>query len=210
MEWDATPRCFHVARGARGSTARRRSSPRGDRELSFPDPGDEGTDSRTTTRGSGTVGVSWLAWGDASSGLWLFADYRELLQAGGPRLRPRGRAGHPEARDGQQLRGRPQEPSRRRPLRVGAHRLPDGLREPGRLAGQSKTACRSSSTPARSASRGSSWRPGRGSAPTSGCRGATPGTTPSSATSSRTSTACPPSSAATGWRCRPRTWPRPG
>jgi outer membrane receptor protein involved in Fe transport len=73
-EWDATPR-FHFLVGARlNRTVEKRTA--GDRELSFPDPGDQGTDERTVTRGSGTIGVSWLAWGDASNGLWLFGDYR--------------------------------------------------------------------------------------------------------------------------------------
>lgn len=77
-EWDATPR-FHVLVGARlNHTVEKRTA--GDRELSFPDPGDEGTDQRTVTRGSGSIGVSWLAWGDATSGLWLFADYRDTFK----------------------------------------------------------------------------------------------------------------------------------
>jgi iron complex outermembrane receptor protein len=41
---------------------------------------ESGSDSRTTTRGSGAVGVSWLAWGDAKSGLWLFGDYRNTFK----------------------------------------------------------------------------------------------------------------------------------
>jgi iron complex outermembrane receptor protein len=32
------------------------------------------------TRGSGTVGASWLAWGNESNGLWLFADYRNTYK----------------------------------------------------------------------------------------------------------------------------------
>jgi iron complex outermembrane recepter protein len=77
-EWDLTSR-FHVTAGARlNHTVEKRTV--GDRELSFPDPGDEGTDQRTVTRGSGSLGVSWLAWGDAASGLWLFADYRDTFK----------------------------------------------------------------------------------------------------------------------------------
>lgn len=77
-EWDVTSR-FHVLAGARlNHTVEKRTA--GDRELSFPDPGDEGTDKRTVTRGSGSLGVSWLAWGDASNGLWLFADYRDTYK----------------------------------------------------------------------------------------------------------------------------------
>jgi iron complex outermembrane recepter protein len=77
-EWDLTSR-FHVTVGARlNHTVEKRTA--GDRELSFPDPGDEGTDKRTVTRGSGSIGASWLAWGDASNGLWLFADYRDTFK----------------------------------------------------------------------------------------------------------------------------------
>jgi len=77
-EWDPTSR-FHVVAGARlNHTVEKRMA--GDRELSFPDPGDEGTDQRTVTRGSGSIGVSWLAWGDANSGFWLFADYRDTFK----------------------------------------------------------------------------------------------------------------------------------
>ena len=77
-EWDATPR-FHILAGARlNRTAEKLTA--GDRELSFPDPGDQGTDKRTKTRGSGTLGLSWLAWGDAANGLWLFADYRNAYK----------------------------------------------------------------------------------------------------------------------------------
>jgi iron complex outermembrane receptor protein len=73
-EWDATSR-FHVLAGARLNRTEEKLTA-GDRELSFPDPGDQGTDKRSKTRGSGTIGVSYLAWGDASNGLWLFGDYR--------------------------------------------------------------------------------------------------------------------------------------
>ncbi len=78
MEWDPAPR-WHFQAGARLNRTVEKITA-GDRELSFPDPGDEGGDKRTTTRGSGTVGVSWLAWGDAASGLWLFADYRNAFK----------------------------------------------------------------------------------------------------------------------------------
>jgi iron complex outermembrane receptor protein len=77
-EWDLTSR-FHVTAGARlNHTVEKRTA--GDRELSFPDPGDQGTDQRTVTRGSGSLGASWLAWGDAANGLWLFADYRDTFK----------------------------------------------------------------------------------------------------------------------------------
>jgi iron complex outermembrane receptor protein len=46
------------------------------------DEGDDvgGRDSRTKTRGSGSLGLSWLAWGDATNGLWLFGDYRNTFK----------------------------------------------------------------------------------------------------------------------------------
>jgi iron complex outermembrane receptor protein len=81
LEWDPAPR-WHFQVGARlNRTTEDREA--GEEEL---DPGrldldaeeeeEEGSDSLTRTRGSGTIGVSWLAWGDAANGLWLFADYR--------------------------------------------------------------------------------------------------------------------------------------
>lgn len=77
-EWDATPR-FHILAGARlNHTVEKRTA--GDRELSFPDPGDEGTDERKTTRASGVLGFNWLAWSEGDKGLWLFADYRNTFK----------------------------------------------------------------------------------------------------------------------------------
>ena len=77
-EWDPTPR-FHVLAGARlNHTVEKRTA--GDRELSFPDPGDQGTDERTVTRGSGVLGVNWLAWTQGDSALWLFTDYRNTFK----------------------------------------------------------------------------------------------------------------------------------
>ncbi|MFY9825779.1 MAG: TonB-dependent receptor, partial [Thermoanaerobaculia bacterium] len=77
-EWDATSRLHFLAGARLNRTAEKRTA--GDRELSFPDPGDQGTDERTNTKLSGVVGVNWLAWGDASNGLWLFADYRNTFK----------------------------------------------------------------------------------------------------------------------------------
>jgi iron complex outermembrane receptor protein len=78
VEWDPAPRWHFQIGGRLNRTKEQRTA--GDRELSFPDPGDQGSDERTVTRGSGTIGVSWLAWGDATSGLWLFADYRNTYK----------------------------------------------------------------------------------------------------------------------------------
>jgi iron complex outermembrane receptor protein len=77
-EWDATDRLHFLAGARLNRTDEKRTA--GDRELSFPDPGDEGTDQRTNTKLSGVVGVNWLAWGNAKSGFWLFADYRNTFK----------------------------------------------------------------------------------------------------------------------------------
>jgi iron complex outermembrane receptor protein len=77
-EWDVTNRLHFLAGARLNRTDEKRTA--GDRELSFPDPGDEGTDQRTNTKLSGVVGVNWLAWGDAKNGLWLFADYRNTFK----------------------------------------------------------------------------------------------------------------------------------
>ncbi|HEX9942650.1 MAG TPA: TonB-dependent receptor [Thermoanaerobaculia bacterium] len=80
-EWDPAPR-WHFQIGARlNRTAEDREA--GEEELAGGEPGEEeeeGRQSRTVTRGSGTFGVSWLAWGDESNGLWLFADYRNTFK----------------------------------------------------------------------------------------------------------------------------------
>jgi iron complex outermembrane receptor protein len=77
-EWDVTPR-FHLLAGARLNHTQEKITA-GDRELSFPDPGDEGTDELTKTRGSGTLGANFLLAGDAADGLWLFGDYRNTFK----------------------------------------------------------------------------------------------------------------------------------
>jgi len=81
-EWDPAPR-WHFQIGARvNRTAEDREA--GEEELSGgEEPGEEeeeGKESRTVTRGSGVLGVSWLAWGDDANGLWLFADYRNTFK----------------------------------------------------------------------------------------------------------------------------------
>ena len=79
LEWDPAPR-WHVQLGARlNRTAEDREAGEeelGEEALTGKEEDEEGSDSLTKTRGSGTIGVSWLAWGDAANGLWLFADYR--------------------------------------------------------------------------------------------------------------------------------------
>ena len=81
-EWNPAPR-WHFQIGARlNRTNEDREA--GEEVLSGgEEPGEEeeeGKQSREITRGSGTVGVSWLAWGSESNGLWLFADYRNTYK----------------------------------------------------------------------------------------------------------------------------------
>ncbi len=81
-EWNPAPR-WHFQIGARlNRTAEDREA--GEEVLSGgEEPGEEeeeGKQTREVTRGSGTVGVSWLAWGNDSNGLWLFADYRNTFK----------------------------------------------------------------------------------------------------------------------------------
>ncbi|HEV8583150.1 MAG TPA: TonB-dependent receptor [Thermoanaerobaculia bacterium] len=81
-EWDPAPR-WHFLLGARlNRTDEDREA--GEEELGGGgEPGEEeeeGKQSREVTRASGTFGVSWLAWGNDSSGLWLFADYRNTFK----------------------------------------------------------------------------------------------------------------------------------
>ncbi|MFP5286872.1 MAG: TonB-dependent receptor, partial [Thermoanaerobaculia bacterium] len=78
-EWTPAPR-WRIQAGVRlNRTVEDREA--GEEELlaGGEEPGEEeeeGRSSRTTTRGSGTLGVSWLAWSRGSDGLWLFTDYR--------------------------------------------------------------------------------------------------------------------------------------
>jgi iron complex outermembrane receptor protein len=41
---------------------------------------DEAHDSKTVSRGSGVVGVSWLAWGQAKDAVWVYADARNTFK----------------------------------------------------------------------------------------------------------------------------------
>lgn len=81
-EWDPHPR-WHFMAGARlNYTAEDREA--GEEELTGEEPGEEeeeeGADKRTVTRGSGMVGVSWLAWQQDANGIWVFADYRNTYK----------------------------------------------------------------------------------------------------------------------------------
>jgi len=48
-------------------------------EIGSPEQ-EEGSDSRTVTRGSGVFGVSWLAWGQAKDAVWIYADVRNTFK----------------------------------------------------------------------------------------------------------------------------------
>ncbi|MEA2563254.1 MAG: iron complex outerrane recepter protein [Acidobacteriota bacterium] len=81
-EWNPTPR-WRVHVGARlNHTVEDREA--GEEPLAGEDEGEEeeeeGQDSKTVTRGSGSAGVSWLAWGQDENGLWLYADWRNAYK----------------------------------------------------------------------------------------------------------------------------------
>ncbi|HKV11933.1 MAG TPA: TonB-dependent receptor [Thermoanaerobaculia bacterium] len=81
-EWNPAPR-WRFQIGARlNHTVEDREA--GEEELiGGEEPGEEeeeGKDSRTVTRGSGVIGVSFLVWGEGADGLWLFADARDTYK----------------------------------------------------------------------------------------------------------------------------------
>jgi iron complex outermembrane receptor protein len=80
-EWDLLPR-LHCQLGARlNHTAEDREA--GEESLVGEEPGGEeegGRDERTVTRGSGVIGVSWLAWEQDADSLWVYADYRDAYK----------------------------------------------------------------------------------------------------------------------------------
>ncbi|MFL6198190.1 MAG: TonB-dependent receptor [Thermoanaerobaculia bacterium] len=80
-EWNPNPR-WRVQAGARlNHTQEDREA--GEEPLAGEEEGEEeeeGTDKRTVTRGSGSVGVSWLAWQQDENGLWLYADWRNAYK----------------------------------------------------------------------------------------------------------------------------------
>jgi iron complex outermembrane receptor protein len=80
-EWDPHPR-WHFMAGARlNRTAEDREA--GEEPLNGEEPGEEeegGKDEKTATRGSGMVGVSWLAWQQDANGVWVYADYRNTYK----------------------------------------------------------------------------------------------------------------------------------
>jgi outer membrane receptor protein involved in Fe transport len=82
LEWTPAPR-WRFDLGAR---LNRTSEDREAHAEELEEGGEEGEeeggrDSLETTRGSGVLGVSWLAWqGDAGAALWLFADARRTFK----------------------------------------------------------------------------------------------------------------------------------
>ncbi len=80
-EWTPAPR-WRFQLGARlNHTAEDREA--GEEPLAGEEPGeeeDEGRDERTVTRGSGALGVSWLAWERAGGAVWAFADARSTYK----------------------------------------------------------------------------------------------------------------------------------
>jgi len=80
-EWNPTPR-WRVQAGARlNHTVEDREA--GEEPLigeEEEEGEEEGVDKKTVTRGSGSVGVSWLAWEQDENGLWLYADWRNAYK----------------------------------------------------------------------------------------------------------------------------------
>jgi iron complex outermembrane receptor protein len=81
-EWNPTPR-WRVQAGARlNHTVEDREA--GEEPITGEDEGEEeeeeGSDSKTVTRGSGSIGASFLAWEQDENGLWLYADWRDAYK----------------------------------------------------------------------------------------------------------------------------------
>jgi iron complex outermembrane receptor protein len=82
FEWNPAPRWRFVLGGRLNRTDEKIDA--GEEELdpdAGEDEGEHGSDKRTTTRGSGTVGVNFLAWSqDNGDALWLYADARDAFK----------------------------------------------------------------------------------------------------------------------------------
>lgn len=80
-EWDPHPR-WHFQAGVRlNRTTENRDA--GEEPLAEEEPGGQeegGSDKKTVSRGSGMVGVSWLAWQQDANGVWVYADYRNTYK----------------------------------------------------------------------------------------------------------------------------------
>ena len=78
LEWNPVTR-LRFQLGARVNHTRE-SREASARELEGGDPGKEGRDTKTVTRGSGVVGVSWLAWEQTKDAVWIYADARDAFK----------------------------------------------------------------------------------------------------------------------------------
>jgi iron complex outermembrane receptor protein len=75
-EWSPTPRWRFQVGGRLNHTTESQDTRQGE----VGEPADFTSARRTVTRGSGTAGVSWLAWQSGKDGLWLYADYRNTFK----------------------------------------------------------------------------------------------------------------------------------
>ncbi len=80
-EWTPAPRWRFQLGGRLNHTVEDREAE--EEPLAGPEPGEEeegGRDTKTVTRGSGAVGVSWLAWERPDGAVWAFADARSTYK----------------------------------------------------------------------------------------------------------------------------------
>jgi iron complex outermembrane recepter protein len=75
-EWTPAPRWRFQLGGRLNHTVESQDTRQGD----IGDVPEVDSDRRTTTRGSGTLGASWLAAQHGGSALWLYADYRDTFK----------------------------------------------------------------------------------------------------------------------------------
>jgi outer membrane receptor protein involved in Fe transport len=75
-EWTPTPRWRFQVGGRLNHTSETQDTHQGE----VGEPADVTSADRTVTRGSGTAGLSWLAWQSGRDGLWLYADYRNTFK----------------------------------------------------------------------------------------------------------------------------------
>ena len=78
LEWNPVTR-LHVQVGGRFNHTRENKSTTAE-QLDAPGDIEAGHDSKTVSRGSGVVGVSWLAWGQAQDAVWIYADARNTYK----------------------------------------------------------------------------------------------------------------------------------
>ena len=78
LEWNPVAR-LHVQVGGRFNHTRESKATTAE-DLANPGDVTEGSDSKTVSRGSGVVGVSWLAWEQAKDAVWIYADARNTFK----------------------------------------------------------------------------------------------------------------------------------